>query len=58
MGSLRGISVAIFVVQALLASVALVYAQGSTNRSRWQTLSGSFLSVDSFFILFFSTLIK
>ncbi|XP_022733433.1 glycerophosphodiester phosphodiesterase GDPDL3-like [Durio zibethinus] len=40
MGSLRGISVAILVVQALLASVALVSAQGST-RSRWQTLSGN-----------------
>ncbi|XWS11287.1 hypothetical protein CRYUN_Cryun38cG0071100 [Craigia yunnanensis] len=40
MGSLRGIPVAIFVVQALLASVALVSAQGSANRSRWQTLSG------------------
>ncbi|XVF03725.1 hypothetical protein REPUB_Repub05bG0018500 [Reevesia pubescens] len=41
MGSLRGIFVAIFVVQALIASVALVSAQGSTNRSRWQTLSGN-----------------
>ncbi|XP_022716810.1 glycerophosphodiester phosphodiesterase GDPDL3-like isoform X2 [Durio zibethinus] len=41
MGSLRGISVAIFAVQALLASVALVSAQGSTNGSRWQTLSGN-----------------
>ncbi|XVE50758.1 hypothetical protein DITRI_Ditri01bG0189000 [Diplodiscus trichospermus] len=41
MGSLRGISIAIFVVQALLASVALVSAQGSTNGSRWQTLTGS-----------------
>ncbi|XWS27786.1 hypothetical protein CRYUN_Cryun25bG0010200 [Craigia yunnanensis] len=41
MGSLRGISVAIFVVQALLASVALVSAQGSTNRSGWQTLRGN-----------------
>ncbi|XP_039026949.1 glycerophosphodiester phosphodiesterase GDPDL3-like isoform X2 [Hibiscus syriacus] len=41
MGSLRGISVAIFVVQALLASVALVSAQGSTTaRPLWQTLSG------------------
>ncbi|KAE8691133.1 Glycerophosphodiester phosphodiesterase GDPDL4 [Hibiscus syriacus] len=41
MGSFRGISVAIFVVQALLASVALVSAQGSTTaRSLWQTLSG------------------
>ncbi|GMJ10380.1 SHV3-like 1, Glycerophosphodiester phosphodiesterase (GDPD) like 4, glycerophosphodiesterase-like 1 [Hibiscus trionum] len=41
MGSLRGISVAIFVVQALLGSVALVSAQGSTAaRPRWQTLSG------------------
>ncbi|XVF77302.1 hypothetical protein PTKIN_Ptkin14bG0031700 [Pterospermum kingtungense] len=46
MGSLRGISVAIFVVQALLlASVALVSAQGSTHRSRWQTLSGKAPSV-------------
>ncbi|XWS09726.1 hypothetical protein CRYUN_Cryun39dG0014000 [Craigia yunnanensis] len=40
MGSLRDIFVAIFVVQALLASVAMVSAQGSTNRSLWQTLSG------------------
>ncbi|TYH87126.1 hypothetical protein ES332_D01G094500v1 [Gossypium tomentosum] len=40
MGSLRGISIAIFVVQALLASVALVSAQGSATPSRWQTLSG------------------
>ncbi|KAK9025924.1 hypothetical protein V6N11_038778 [Hibiscus sabdariffa] len=41
MGSLRGILVAVFVVQALLASVALVSAQGSTTaRPRWQTLSG------------------
>ncbi|KAG4150155.1 hypothetical protein ERO13_D05G377600v2 [Gossypium hirsutum] len=45
MGSLRGISVAIFVVQALLASVTLVSAQGSTNGSRWQTLSGKAPSV-------------
>ncbi|XVE80466.1 hypothetical protein DITRI_Ditri14bG0141900 [Diplodiscus trichospermus] len=41
MGSLRGISVAIFVVQALLASVALVSAQRSTNSSRWLTLRGN-----------------
>ncbi|GMJ05053.1 SHV3-like 1, Glycerophosphodiester phosphodiesterase (GDPD) like 4, glycerophosphodiesterase-like 1 [Hibiscus trionum] len=41
MGSFGGISVAIFVVQALLASVVLVSAQGSTTaRPRWQTLSG------------------
>ncbi|KAE8654202.1 Glycerophosphodiester phosphodiesterase GDPDL3 [Hibiscus syriacus] len=41
MGSLRDISVAIFVVQALLATVVLVSAQGSTTaRPRWQTLSG------------------
>ncbi|KAE8723549.1 Glycerophosphodiester phosphodiesterase GDPDL4 [Hibiscus syriacus] len=40
MASSRGISVSIFVVQALLASVALVSAQGSTNGSRWQTLNG------------------
>ncbi|KAK8485988.1 hypothetical protein V6N13_134061 [Hibiscus sabdariffa] len=40
MGSLRGISVAILVLQALFASVALVSAQGSTNGSRWQTLNG------------------
>ncbi|EOY12177.1 PLC-like phosphodiesterase family protein, putative isoform 1 [Theobroma cacao] len=40
MGSLRGITVAVLVVQALLASVALVSAQGSSNRSRWQTLNG------------------
>ncbi|KAK8622964.1 hypothetical protein V6N13_117861 [Hibiscus sabdariffa] len=41
MGSFRGISVAIFVVQALLASVVLVSAQGSTTaRPLWQTLSG------------------
>lgn len=48
MGSLRGISIAIFVVQALLASVALVSAQGSATPSRWQTLSGAFLSLASF----------
>ncbi|GMJ15973.1 Glycerophosphodiester phosphodiesterase (GDPD) like 3, MUTANT ROOT HAIR 5 [Hibiscus trionum] len=40
MTRLRGLSVAVFVVQALLASVALVSAQGSTNGSRWQTLNG------------------
>ncbi|KAK8527154.1 hypothetical protein V6N13_085008 [Hibiscus sabdariffa] len=41
MGSFRGISVAFFVVQALLASVVLVSAQGSTTaRPLWQTLSG------------------
>ncbi|KAE8734931.1 Glycerophosphodiester phosphodiesterase protein kinase domain-containing GDPDL2 [Hibiscus syriacus] len=41
MGSLRDISVAIFVAQALLASVVFVSAQGSTTaRPRWQTLSG------------------
>ncbi|XP_021287615.1 glycerophosphodiester phosphodiesterase GDPDL3-like [Herrania umbratica] len=40
MGSLRGITVAVLVVQALLASVALVSAQGSSNRSRWLTLNG------------------
>ncbi|OMO83637.1 Glycoside hydrolase, family 28 [Corchorus capsularis] len=45
MGSLSGIKVAIFVVQALLVSVALVSAQGSTNRTRWQTRSGSAPSV-------------
>ncbi|KAE8675237.1 Glycerophosphodiester phosphodiesterase GDPDL4 [Hibiscus syriacus] len=40
MTCLRGLSVAIFVLQAFLASVALVSAQGSTNGSRWQTLNG------------------
>lgn len=54
MGSLRGISVAIFVVQALLASVTLVSAQGSTNGSRWQTLSGAFLVIRVFSLFSFS----